>query len=81
MLTKLHKKTMNCRGYMHPLSAIGEKFSTHAGTLKDPVIDMGCAYGVASIAALTKGAGKVIACDIEQQHLNLNSAVETSSVT
>lgn len=34
------------------------------------MVDLGCAYGIASIAALEAGARHVIACDIEQEHLD-----------
>ena len=37
----------------HPLS---QEFISFSSTLKSPVLDIGCAYGLVSIAALKKGA-------------------------
>ena len=64
-----HHKTMNSRGYMHPISSIGLKFISHASHATVPVVDMGCAYGNITIATLEAGANTVIACDMEEGHL------------
>lgn len=52
---------------MHPLSTINRQFASFS--VKKIVIDMGCAYGNTTITALKAGAEKVIACDMEIQHL------------
>lgn len=66
--TQYHK-TNNARGYMHPLSEIAQKFIL-ASKKTTPVMDMGCAYGNTVIAAIEAGAKHVIACDMEQSHLD-----------
>lgn len=63
------RPTVNHRGVMvKHLSSNSQAFIDFAAQAKMPVIDMGCAYGVATLPALEKGA-KVIACDLEPQHL------------
>jgi SAM-dependent methyltransferase len=69
-MTVNHEKTSNSHGYMHPLSSIAKRFVEFAKITNGPVIDMGCAYGLASIAALEAGAQKVIACDLSPVHLS-----------
>lgn len=72
-----HYKTKNSRGFMHPISEIGKKFVLFSSTATAPVVDMGCAYGNTSIAALKAGAKVVIACDMEQKHLDaLHNQIE-----
>jgi SAM-dependent methyltransferase len=66
----MHYKTVNKRGFMHPLSEIGRKFTLFSSTTVAPVMDMGCAYGNIAIAALEAGAKTVIACDMEEKHLS-----------
>ena len=46
------------------------EFAKFAGSISDEVLDIGCAYGVATIAALEQGA-RVLACDMEQEHLKV----------
>lgn len=65
---KKYYPTKNSRGTMHPLSAINVEFSSFSS--ENIVVDMGCAYGNTTIAALEAGAKKVIACDMEKQHLD-----------
>ncbi len=65
-----HDATKNSRGFMHPLSQISKEFIKFSSQISKPVIDIGCAYGIAVIPALQRGAS-VIACDIEQEHLNI----------
>jgi len=48
----------------------GKKFILFSSKATAPVVDMGCAYGSTVIAALDAGAKDVIACDMEQEHLD-----------
>jgi ubiquinone/menaquinone biosynthesis C-methylase UbiE len=68
--SKEHHKTKNARGYMHPLSEMGRRFVAFSESTT-PVMDMGCAYGNVVRASLKAGAESVIACDIEQEHLDI----------
>ncbi len=53
------------------LNVIGERFvHFSAGCGEAPVLDIGAAYGVASLAALRAGA-RVIASDIDPEHLRI----------
>ena len=62
--------TMNQTGFMFEiLDEYADDFIQFAGQTDQPVLDLGCAYGVATIAAL-KAGGRVTACDLEQQHLD-----------
>lgn len=61
--------TLNRMGGMTPvLDAFGEAFVAFAPTAPGPVLDVGAAYGVASLAALAAGA-TVIANDLDPRHL------------
>lgn len=51
------------------LNEINEAFVAFAKSVDGPVLDIGCAYGVASVAALNAGAKKVIANDVNIDHL------------
>ncbi len=63
--------TMNNTGWMtESLDEISTAFTDFAGGRDDEVLDMGCAYGIATLAALDKGA-RVFACDIEPRHLEV----------
>jgi SAM-dependent methyltransferase len=63
--------TLNSTGFMFKiLDEYADDFIYFAGQSDDPVLDLGCAYGVATIAALEAGA-TVTACDLEQQHLDI----------
>jgi len=63
--------TLNQRGFMsEELDYFSGRFADFAGTLADEVLDMGCAYGVATRAALQNGA-RVMACDMEAQHIDI----------
>ncbi len=61
--------TLNQMGYMFPRP---EKFIQHfidfSAKQPDPVLDIGAAYGVATIPALEKGA-HVVATDMDERHL------------
>ncbi len=63
------ESTKNTYGYMHQLSPIGQKFIEFSVDAHLPVLDVGCAFGVTSIPCLLQGTN-VIACDINQQHLD-----------
>ena len=63
--------TLNGMGWMfRDLSPIGREFVAFARDSKGHVLDVGCAYGVAALAALRAGAS-VVACDLEQRHLDV----------
>jgi len=63
--------TLNGTGFMFKVrDSFAEEWSSYAGTIGDPVLEVGCAYGVSVIPALEAGA-TVTACDMEQQHLDI----------
>lgn len=64
-------KTLNNMGYMTSgLDAYSQAFVDFAPSAPGPVLDIGAAYGVASLAALNNGA-RVIANDIDARHLDI----------
>jgi SAM-dependent methyltransferase len=66
--------TLNGRGFMlEALDSFAQDFVTFAAQHDEEVLDMGCAYGVASLAALKAGA-RVCACDMEPRHLEVLEA-------
>jgi SAM-dependent methyltransferase len=63
--------TLNHTGWMtNSLDEISQAFTEYAGSIADESLDMGCAYGIATLAALDNGA-RVCACDIEPGHLDI----------
>lgn len=66
----LLRETSNNNGFMHKLSIISQAFVRYHPPEDAPLLDLGSAYGVATIAALEQGRD-VIACDIEQKHLDV----------
>ncbi len=63
--------TLNGRGFMlEALDDFSRDFAESAGRSASEVLDVGCAYGVATLAALEAG-GRVCACDMEPRHLEL----------
>jgi SAM-dependent methyltransferase len=61
--------TLNGTGFMfEALDGYAAEFIHFAGATGGPVLDIGCAYGVAVIPALEAGA-RVVACDMEPGHL------------
>ncbi len=63
--------TLNHRGFMsESLDLFSRQFVSEAANLSAEVLDMGCAYGVATIAALQEGAC-VHACDMDAGHVNI----------
>jgi SAM-dependent methyltransferase len=68
MSEKIAQSTHNQRGFTYRLSPFGEAFVDFSGSSKYPVLDIGAAFGVASIPALEAGA-EVIAVDVDKSHL------------
>jgi SAM-dependent methyltransferase len=63
--------TLNKTGWMtESLDAYSKDFATFASTIEGESLDIGCAYGVATLAALAQGA-RIYACDIEPRHLEI----------
>ena len=64
-------ETNNKTGYMLlKLDEICQKFVEYSASCSHPVLDIGCAYGVATHAALEVGA-KVYATDVDSIHLDV----------
>ena len=62
---------MNDTGFMFEvLDDYALDFIRYSGECDGEVLELGCAYGVATITALEAGA-KVRACDIDQRHLDI----------
>jgi len=66
--------TLNKTGWMtEALDAYSQDFTLYAGKIGssgEEALDIGCAYGVATLAALAEGA-RICACDIEPGHLEI----------
>lgn len=63
--------TLNGTGTMtKQLLACSEAFVDYAGQCDGEVLDLGCAYGAASLAALQRGA-RVVAVDMDPRHLEI----------
>jgi SAM-dependent methyltransferase len=63
--------TLNNKGFMTTsLDPVSTAFTLYAGRSMGWSLDLGCAYGIASLAALKHGA-KVIACDMEPGHVEV----------
>nr|WP_223184577.1 non-ribosomal peptide synthetase [Streptomyces sp. CBMA152] len=63
--------TLNRTGVMvEHLIPYSSEFAEYAGEGGGEVLDLGCAYGIASIAALERGA-RVVALDMEKKHLDI----------
>jgi acyl transferase domain-containing protein/D-arabinose 1-dehydrogenase-like Zn-dependent alcohol dehydrogenase/acyl carrier protein/NAD(P)-dependent dehydrogenase (short-subunit alcohol dehydrogenase family)/SAM-dependent methyltransferase len=72
--------TLNRTGVMlEKLTPTSTAFAEYAGQCRDEVLDIGCAYGVATIAALERGAS-VLAVDMEPQHLEILEARIAESI-
>ncbi len=74
MKTETAISTHNKKGFTYSLSSFGKAFINAASKSSHPVMDVGAAYGVATLPALLTGA-KVIAVDIDPDHLR---AIESS---
>lgn len=63
--------TLNNTGWMtESLDAVSQAFADYAAGISDESLDLGCAYGVATLPALA-GGGRVLACDMEARHLEI----------
>ena len=63
--------TLNNTGWMtESLDRLSQDFADWAGTIPDEALDIGCAYGIATLAALERGA-RVLAADLEPKHLEI----------
>jgi SAM-dependent methyltransferase len=63
--------TLNGTGFMFSvLDDFATDFIKFAGEGPDEVLDLGCAYGIASLGVLEAG-GRVTACDLDQGHLDI----------
>jgi chorismate-pyruvate lyase/ubiquinone/menaquinone biosynthesis C-methylase UbiE len=60
--------TLNKKGFTYSLTSFGKAFVEYASTADKPVVDVGAAYGVATLPVLLHG-GKAIAVDISEDHL------------
>lgn len=64
------RPTLNGTGFMFEKSdAFADAFIRYAGDTGQAVLDIGCAFGVATLAALEGGA-RITACDMEPRHLD-----------
>lgn len=63
--------TLNAKGWMtlRP-DSVSEAFIEYAAQCGQECLDIGCAYGVATLPALARGA-RMRACDMEPQHLDI----------
>jgi SAM-dependent methyltransferase len=62
---------LNGRGFMEKdLNGISTRFVDESAKMEGISLDVGCAYGIATLAAL-KGGSEVVACDMDQAHLNI----------
>ncbi|MEO8472012.1 MAG: chorismate lyase [Chryseolinea sp.] len=68
METGIAVETKNRRGFTYTLTSFGKAFINAAAKAPQTVMDIGAAYGVATLPALLTGA-KVIAVDVEEEHL------------
>ena len=63
--------TLNGTGFMFEVrDHYADEWIARAAGIADPVLEIGCAYGVATIPALAAGA-RVVACDMEPRHLEI----------
>ena len=69
--------TNNKKGFTYELTSFGKAFINVASKSSRPVMDIGAAYGIATLPAVLTGA-KVIAVDIEDKHLDtLRASLDT----
>lgn len=63
--------TLNRKGFMNEtLNQVSEAFVSFAASCDTQLLDMGCAYGVATLPALAAGAN-VTACDMDAGHVEI----------
>jgi len=68
MITKPAITTSNKKGFTYQLTSFGKAFINFASRSARPVMDIGAAFGVATLPAVLTGA-KVIAVDVDDHHL------------
>lgn len=83
--TEVAIETSNQKGFTYNLTSFGKAFINAAAKASKPVMDIGAAFGVATLPALLTGA-KVIAVDIEEKHLlsianSVNSPLRNQLIT
>ena len=61
--------TRNSRGFMHTLNEISQEFIDFAQMAPGMVVDIGAAYGIATIPIINQRI-QVVACDMDNKHLN-----------
>ena len=65
------RPTLNGTGFMFEvLDEFADDFIQFSASAPAPVLEVGCAFGVASLPALASGAS-VVACDLDQGHLDI----------
>ncbi len=63
--------TLNSKGFMSTsLDPVSAAFAAFSGQCDGLSLDLGCAYGIATLAALDNGAD-VVACDMELGHVQV----------
>ena len=63
--------TLNDKGFMFEvLDEYADEFIRQSADSGEEALEIGCAYGVAAIAALEAGA-KITACDMDERHLEV----------
>jgi len=63
--------TLNNTGYMTThLDPYSQEFVDYAGKIEGPVLEIGAAYGIATLSALSSGA-RIYCNDLDQRHLML----------
>jgi SAM-dependent methyltransferase len=63
--------TLNNTGWMtESMDRLSREFAAYAGSIADECLDMGCAYGIATLAALDHGA-RILAADLDARHLSI----------
>jgi SAM-dependent methyltransferase len=63
--------TLNDKGFMFEvLDEYADEFIRLSGSADSEALDIGCAYGIATLPALTLGAS-ITACDMDQRHLDV----------
>jgi SAM-dependent methyltransferase len=63
--------TLNDKGFMFEvLDEYADEFIRLSGSSDSEALDIGCAYGIATLPALTLG-GSITACDMDQRHLDV----------
>jgi chorismate-pyruvate lyase len=69
-MTAIATSTINKKGFTYQLTSFGQAFINLAARSAFPVMDIGAAYGVATLPALLHGA-RVIAVDLDEEHLKI----------